>query len=240
MQIRKKLALVLAVASTQAFFLAWGVVLFGTWLDGSIRAIVQQQVLAENVETAKQMALLIREMRISDPRRDVEAWNQLQKVVRGINLPNQGFVCLTDASNGALICHPSLSGRPYFGAADKEVSPPNFDPSNKPMAGVIEDVDGKIEDTSYGLQVVAATTLPEFNARLQVHQMGSGIDAAVARITTPIRPIGIAVSLGLVALTTLAVTGVVRRYENRLAEINEQLEQLVEQRTRALMKTATP
>ncbi|MEM1305852.1 MAG: HD domain-containing phosphohydrolase, partial [Planctomycetota bacterium] len=109
--------------------------------------------------------------------------------------------------------------------------------SHEPTATKPDAVSARIVETPAGLQIIAATELPEINARVLVHQLGSGIDRAIARVVAPVRPIGLAVSLGLVALTTVGVVGVVRRYENRLAAINRDLEKLVEQRTRSLMRT---
>ncbi|MEM9187309.1 MAG: HD domain-containing phosphohydrolase [Planctomycetota bacterium] len=260
MKIRKKLVLVFAVAITQALCLAWGVFIFGSWLEGSIRDTVHRQVLAENVETAKQMARLIRAMDVDDPRRDVASWRRLQEVVQDIRLPNEGFVCLTDASTGKVLCHPELRGRPAFSAAlpeqatnervamakkpamgrGTEAKPSRTHGAGKEKAdpaGGRGRVSAGVVDTADGLQIIAAAQLPEIEAQVLVHQLGRGIDAAIARVTAPIRPIGIAVALGLVALTTLAVAGVVQRYENRLATINANLEKLVERRTKSLMKT---
>ena len=267
-QIRKKLLLVLAVAATQAFCLGWGVIVFDSWLENSIRETVHQQVLKENVQTAQQMAKLIREMEVEDPRQSFDSWNRLQDAVRGINLPNEGFVCLVDSGSGGLICHPELRSHPTLGETgmakkpmagkeagfakaammaeaekQKQEAMAHLAEAKKPMmkkapTGVeIGATSGGVVDTKEGLQIIAATELPNINARLLVHQLGRGIDVAVARIMEPVKPIGLAVSLGLVALTTVAVTGVVRRYENRLAEINEGLEELVVQRTRSLMRT---
>lgn len=226
MKIRNKVALVLAVAAAQAACLAAGVVLFDWWLSGAVRSTIHEQILADNVQTAKQMTRLIRQMRVGDPRVDRESWALLQSVVQDIRLPNDGFVCLVDAGDGALLCHPLLKQRPKL--KKRGIAPPQS-PSDKVTGGVV--------DTGNGLEIIAAAEIPEIGSRLMVHQRASGVDAAIARFMGPVRPIGVLISLCLVGATTLAVVHLVRSYENRLAEINEHLEALVEQRTRSLMNT---
>ncbi|MEM6329381.1 MAG: HD domain-containing phosphohydrolase [Planctomycetota bacterium] len=241
-----KLALILAVAAVQAVCLSWGVFVFDAWLERSIRGTVHKQVLDDNLQTAKQMAKLIRAMGVEDPRTDLASWNRLQSTVAGISLPNDGFVCLTDAGDGRVLCHPRLKARPVFaqGTAAGRVTVNSGAsaggvPSSEALSGGQSGgrVSGGVVQTSEGLQIVAAAELPEINARVLVHQLGRGIDAAIARVVEPVRPIGLAVSLGLVALTTVGVASVVRKHENQLEAINRNLEGLVERRTNSLMKT---
>ncbi|MEO0531200.1 MAG: HD domain-containing phosphohydrolase [Planctomycetota bacterium] len=226
MKIRTKVVLVLAIAGAQAACLAVGIVLFDAWLSGSIRETIHQQILADNVQSARQLAKLVRQMGVGDPRTDAESWRRLQNVVREVRLPNDGYVCLIDPSDGALLCHPALNERPKLPA--RFASAPSV-PADR--------ITGEVVDHGYGLEIVAAAELPEISSRISVHQTGRGVDTAIARFMAPVRPIGLAVSLGLVGLTTIAVVRVVRRYENRLADINENLEQLVNQRTRSLVNT---
>ncbi len=275
MRINHKMLLILALASVQAVALTWAVMLFDSWLGTSMRDIVRQQVLSENTETAKQMARLIQEMDVQDPRTDLPSWDRLQEVVRDINLPNEGFVCLVDADGGGVLCHPSFGQHPTIGskpmmkrdwkgeasasdahaktaaASDTvadQVAGDASGMSNTAMAkkppmetSAVEPVRGGttsgIYDTANGVQIIAATELPGIQAKLLVHQHGRGIDQAVARIMAPVRPLGLAVSLGLVVVTTMAVIAIVHGYESKLASINRHLEQLVAQRTRSLMKT---
>ncbi|MEO1496239.1 MAG: HD domain-containing phosphohydrolase [Planctomycetota bacterium] len=226
MKIRKKVVLVLAIAATQAVCLAIGVVAFDSWLSGAIRSTIHDQILADNVQSARQLAKLIRQMGVGDPRTDAESWRQLQDVVTDIRLPNDGYVCLLDAADGALLCHPMFTERPKLPVRFFEALPA---PADR--------VTGEVKDMGYGLEIVAAAELPEISSRVSVHQTGAGVDAAIARFMAPVRPIGLIVALALVGGTTLAVVRVVRSYENRLAQINENLEDLVDQRTRSLMNT---
>ena len=111
-EIRKRHVLVLAIAAAQAICLCWGVFFFNAWLRSSVREIVHNQVLADNVQTAKQMVALIRQMEVSDLRHNKDSWLKVQNTVRDIRLPNQGFVCVLDANDGQLLCHPELQEAP--------------------------------------------------------------------------------------------------------------------------------
>lgn len=233
LQLRKRTTLVLAVAATQAICLCGGVVLFGAWLEAAVRTTVQQQVLGDNIQTARQMGRLIREMNLNDPRFDVDSWERLQDTVRQISLPNEGFICVTDASDGRVLCHPKLREKPAYGPSDRRASERvTVDPSQPVEIG-----DAGVFDTMAGIQVIAVGLLPELHAKVMVHQLGAGIDKAVARVLGPVVSVGIGVSIALVLATTCAVFAVVRRYENQLAAVNENLESLVTERTRALTKT---
>lgn len=229
MKINNQHRLVIRLAIAQLLCLTLGVALFATWLSGSIRDTVHQQVLADNVQTARQMTALISEMRLGDVRTDPQAWTRMQDVVREIRLPNDGYVCLVDIHDGGLICHPMLKTQPKRWAPASLVNP-----VDTLVAG---SVSGGIVGSGAGLEIVAAAEIPSMQARVMVHQRGPGIDRAVANITDRIVPIGFAVAIGLVAITSLALLFVIRQYDNRLARVNEELEERVEQRTRSLRKT---
>jgi len=111
-RIRKRHVLIFAIAATQAVCLCWGVFVFGTWLRSSVQQIVHDQVLADNVQTAKQMITLIQQMDVADLRENPESWLRLQNTIRDIQLPNEGFICVIDAQDGGLLCHPALQEAP--------------------------------------------------------------------------------------------------------------------------------
>ena len=110
--IGKRHILILAIAAAQAFCLCWGVFVFSAWLRSSVREVVHEQVLADNVQSAKQLVALIRQMEVNDMRRSPDSWQRLQGTVRDIRLPNEGFVCVTDANDGEVLCHPALNAAP--------------------------------------------------------------------------------------------------------------------------------
>lgn len=229
MKTSNRYRLITNLAGAQLFCLGWGLFLFAAWLNGSIRATVHEQVLADNVETARQMTALIREMQLGDIRQDTQSWERLQAVVRDIQLPNEGYVCLVDDRSGQVLCHPSLQERPHMAPRAERLDPMAALMPIKVSGGVIGDGDG--------LEVVAAAEVPAMGARVMVHQRGPGIDRAVAKITSLILPIGLAVSIVLVAATSGFLLVVIGRYDDRLARANEELEDRVDQRTRSLRKT---
>ncbi|MEM6776417.1 MAG: HD domain-containing phosphohydrolase [Planctomycetota bacterium] len=106
--IKKRHVLVVLIATVQAVCLGAATLVFNQWLRNSMRETVHDQVLADNVHTAQQMTTLIRQMDVEGLRDDRESWRRLQSIVHDIKLPNDGFVCVVDATDGSLICHPAL------------------------------------------------------------------------------------------------------------------------------------
>ncbi len=202
---------------------------------------MHEQVLADNIQVARQMTTLIKEMQLGDVRNNIDDWKRMQSVIQEVHLPNDGYVCLVDGNEGNVICHPALKSPPNYLATSK----PNMMAKKTPNLGMPKQMDetaktkvtGGVIGEGQDLQVVAAATIPALQAKLLVHQKGSGIDKAVSNVTAPILPIGLTIALCLVASTTLAMTYVIRQYDDRLGRINEKLEVRVEQRTRSLRKT---
>ncbi len=234
---------------------------FSSWLRSSIRETVHAQVLADNLLVAEQLSRLIGRMNVADLRENGESWSELQDSVRAIQLPNDGFVCVVDATNGTVLCHPDLTESPTLPGENPQmvkpgmvkpgmVKPPmNKPPMNKPpmvkpgMKKPPMDSDDNTQShgmiTDYGgeLQIIAAAFLPDLNAHVNVHQKASGIKRNINRILQTAVPFGLAISLALVGCTTALVIGIMRNYDYRLATINEGLEDLVQKRTHSLRRT---
>jgi len=255
-RIRKRHALILAIATVQAICLCWGVFVFGAWMRSSVRQVVHDQVLADNVQTAKQMTLLIRHMDVADLRENRHSWLKLQRTIRDIRLPNDGFVCVTDAKDGSLLCHPALKRAPSIllkkpgmekPAMQKPVmKKPAMQKAAGPFAGrpggerthnETQEILSYTTEHHGELQIIAAGYISALDANVNVHQLASGVEKSITRLMVPVVPLGLAISFGLVLVTTGLVVAVLRRYDNRLATINENLEDMVDQRTRSLRKT---
>lgn len=228
MRIRYRYQLVFILAAVQFACLGAGIVTVAGWLRIGIRETVHEQVLANNVQIARQLTKLIREMRIGDVRTNPEAWQKMQSLVRDIQLPNEGYVCLVDSDDGSLLCHPGFVDRPPF-APREEQRTVDHSRADKVSGGVVG-----ADDT---LQIIAAAEIPSMHAKLLVHQMGRSIDRTLARVLSPLVPIGMTVAALLTATMILSLSVVIRRYDNRLADANEELEERVQQRTRSLSKT---
>jgi response regulator RpfG family c-di-GMP phosphodiesterase len=88
-----------------------------------------------------------------------------------------------------------------------------------------------------GIHVIGVSDLPELNIKVLAHQDEAGVEAAATRIVQSVRQMGVATALVLSLLSAAVTMAIVRRYENRLADINANLERLVEARSQALMRT---
>ena len=295
----RRVALIALVASCQIICLLGATAFFSSKLRGSIRGTVHDQVLADNIHTARQMTTLIQQLEVGDLRENVASWARLQKSIQDIRLPNDGFVCLTDDSDGAILCHPLLTAPPAHlslpggtetegmtkpgmtkpgmtkpgmtkpgmtkpgmtkpgmtkpgmtkpgmtkpgmtkpgmtkpGMTKPEMTKPGM---TKPASGSVETVTGSVVDYAGELQIIAAGRIPELGATVHVHQLASGIEHNISQVISPIWPLGISVTIGLVVSTTVLMIGIMRCYDSRVDRINEQLEELVDSRTSALRKT---
>lgn len=240
-QIKKRHVLAIVIAATQAACLCWGVLVFSTWMRSSIQQVVHDQVLADNVQTAKQMMTLMKQMEVMDLRVNEDSWSRLQKSVRNIRLPNEGYVCVTDANDGSMICHPNLRNAPAKLFNQIESQKADTTKSGLSNVDIPENEEPEITGFTFGqgehLQIIAAGYIPELEAHVKVHQKASGIQKNIDRIMKPVIPLGIIVSLGLVGITTAFVFAILLRYDNQLTKLNENLELMVTKRTRSLRKT---
>ena len=85
--------------------------------------------------------------------------------------------------------------------------------------------------------VVATSPLRGLNMTLQVHQSDAAREAVLAPFMRRVRAIA-ALLIGVMVVFSVLVTGaIVRRYENRLASINADLEGKVERRSRSLIQS---
>ena len=241
-RIRRSGALVLAIAVTQAACLVAGVYAFAGWMRSAVETVVYQQVLDDNLQMTRQLIVVVQLLDVDDLRDNPAAWRRAQAAVGSIELPNDGFVCLTDTRDGRLLCHPSFNGldgpsdfrytggeRPdYRGAPGDALLPGN--PAVPAVSGGLRDYMGQ-------LQVITAGRMKDIGVSVNVHQNFAGIAARVEGIMAPVFPVGLAVSALLVAATSGLVWMLLRRYECRLARLNAGLEATVDRRTATLRRT---
>ncbi|MEM9644512.1 MAG: hypothetical protein AAF989_05930, partial [Planctomycetota bacterium] len=110
--IKKRFVLVGLIALGQAVCLLAATLVFSKKMRSAIRQTIHDQVLADNVQTARQMTTLIHQLDVEDLRENIDSWHRIQRTIRDIRLPNEGFVCLTDSKDGSVLCHPALGDRP--------------------------------------------------------------------------------------------------------------------------------
>jgi response regulator RpfG family c-di-GMP phosphodiesterase len=239
MKIRKRLLLVVLVAGAQLACLCGAIAVFASWLQNDLESTARSQVLADNKQFAAQMATMIRAMGLHDLRRDGPDWVRLQRAVEQIKLPNQGFVCVVENGKGQILCHPHLRSQPSLASiqlgkvilSNGSLSRSILD-STSPGGG-----GGGTATIGGSVHVIGVSDLPELNVKVLAHQDEAGVDAAATRTVQSVRQMGIATALVLSLLSAAVTTAIVRRYENRLADINANLECLVEVRSQALMRT---
>ncbi len=244
-RIQKPSILIATIAVTQTACLTAGVLFFATWMRTSVSEIVYQQVLDDNVQMTRQLTVLVQQMDVGDVRENPASWRRLQRVIGHIELPNNGFVCLTDARNGDLLCHPDFNGadtpmpKTYVaGKTDYTTrSPAESVRAMLPGDSTTPTVTGSVRDYEGELQIIAASRMKDFDLQLNVHQKTSGVEDRIQHLTRAVVPAGLTVAGSLVTITTWCIILIVRRYDARLAAINEGLEATVQERTRALRKT---
>ena len=244
-RIHKPSVLIATIAVTQAVCLTAGVLFFASWMRTSVSEIVYQQVLDDNVQMTRQLTVLVKHMDVGDIRENSASWHKLQRVIGHIQLPNDGFVCLTDARNGDLLCHPDFNGsdapmaKTYVaGKTDySKRSPAESVRAMLPGDDTTSTVTGSVRDYEGELQIIAASRMNDSDLQLNVHQKTSGVEGRIQHLTRAVVPAGLTVAGLLVAITTWSIILIVRRYDARLAAINAGLEATVEERTRALRKT---
>ncbi|MCG8649816.1 MAG: HD domain-containing protein [Pirellulales bacterium] len=217
-----------------------GLTCYAGWLKTRLRQTIHDQVVADNIQTAQQLARLVREIGLQDFR-SPSSWERMQSIVEDIRLPNEGFVCVVDSESGELLCHPEMRRNPGLRDVAIGLSELSVDGVK---STVIEATRQKIGTAVGGIamiggetHVLAAAHLPDIASDVLVHQRQSGIEHAVNRIITPTKRLGYVVALAVTLVVTIVNLLIVRGYENKLARINENLEDLVRQRTRALTKT---
>lgn len=243
-RLTKNSHLVEILASIQIIGLAIALVCAGGWIKLKIGSIVRQQIISDNTLIAEQLGNVIRLTQSARVEYGSEAWNELQYLVEQIELPNQGFVCIADRSSGQLLCHPELRNKPALRKLIVGKHSMDIDGTRLTILNAIQSVETKrvkpitgLLGSGAALEIVSVADLGALEAILMVHQNETASQKAVARFLTPMGFIGLVVGMALILVTTKTSLAVLKRYENELAALNRNLENLVQVRTRSLMKT---
>jgi len=237
--ITKRWLLVLLVAAGQVVCLIIGIVWFSQQLRAGMASLLREQVLDNNRLIAAQLGERIVDQGITDLSVGTPGWEWLQKLVEQVQLPNQGFVCVIDDRDGGWVCHPELRGEcPSEDAAPgQRVLHTEKGETRIAEASSREGTAAGWVRMPDGVHYIAVQDLPELGVKLLAHQREAGIAGVIDRVAGLVRTTGITVILVLVLSGVLVTTLIVQGYENRLADINENLERLVEQRSRSLLRT---
>ncbi|MEM7475279.1 MAG: HD domain-containing phosphohydrolase [Planctomycetota bacterium] len=229
-QVTNRTMLIVLVVGAQFVCLLSVLILFSNLTTARLQSTLRAAVLSNNQQIAEQASLFIKELKPTDFSKGSADLVKLQHLVERIKLPNNGFLCILDSKTGNILCHPNLEQM-----TESPADLPLF--TGDKVVG-IRTADGvgvaKMED---GNHLIAVHPIPEFGVRVLAHQREAGLLRAIDEILQPFLPLAyISVAL-VVCLTTATAFVVIGRYENRLAEANQNLEKQVEQRTISLKKT---
>jgi response regulator RpfG family c-di-GMP phosphodiesterase len=238
--IRSRSALIVLVAAGQLICLSLGLALFGRWLGREVGSLVRDGYRANNIHTARQTASIVELMKLSDLRVGSDDWGRLQAVIETVRLPNEGFVCVVSNTDGSVLCHPQFREREDLRQTRPGLAVLHGLPRE---AAIIEAARSSSEpvtgwaDLPNGRHLVAAYEIAPLNATVLIHRPETAVVLTVERVLGPVRRVGVLVVVAMALVGTCLTWFIMRKYENRLAAINENLEDLVNQRSRALLKT---
>ena len=242
MRITKKSLLVELLSGVQVVCLTVALLGGAFWVRTCVQDIVRTQIIQDNQLIAQQMSNLIGHRNdITDVKYGNASWEVLQSLIEDVSLPNSGYMCVADKS-GQLLCHPKIRSNPELRQSNLLEHQISVDDQKKATIRSLLDRSGTGSLTGTigsgrAAEVVSVASLSDLNSSLFVHQSEKGFRRAVNMLLIPIGGIALVVGLGLILVTKRASVGILNRYENKIAEINEGLEETVRTRSRALTKT---
>lgn len=246
MRISKKSVLIELLSGVQVVCLTIALIGGAFWVRASVQGIVRNQIIGDNKLIATQMSKLISNRSdIASVEFESDSWSKLQNLIEDVSLPSDGYMCIADAQTGKLICHPKIRTNPQLLDFNVCRSTIMIDGEKSPISQRLDN-DGDIRDVEpftgicgggNATQVVSVASLPHLGSVLLVHQSEKGFRSAVNLLLLPIGGISLITGLVLIVVTKRASVGILNHYENKIAEINQGLEETVKVRTRALTKT---
>jgi HD-GYP domain-containing protein (c-di-GMP phosphodiesterase class II) len=244
-RITERRRLVVLLSAGQLLCLGLAVLWFTKLVEQGTRSIVQQRILQSSQQFAAETAILIREMELVDLTPGSSDWQRLQRLVVTMRLPNDGFLCIIDGADGTVLCHPEIEARPAlisYALGLVELAGPGGRLTLLEAGAQAEASPGSGVGTGQvrlddGTHLVAVRALPELGVHVVAHQREESVRAVIREFVTRIRWVGLAVTVVFSVLLALVSRMILRRYDNRLASINENLEQLVEKRSQALLQS---
>ena len=109
---------VILISSVQLVILLLAVLLLFSWFAGETEETVQNQVCEDNRVIAQHILKDVKTENVMAIGLDSEDFGRLSEIVRKVQMPNHGFVCVVNGRDGSTIC--PRRGEPNF---------PNFDMS---------------------------------------------------------------------------------------------------------------
>jgi HD-GYP domain-containing protein (c-di-GMP phosphodiesterase class II) len=226
-----------AVAQAVVFAVGWVVVYDRT--HEQVSASVEEVIVRSNVAAVDAVVQLLDGLPNVDEFGSPE-WERVQRVIEELELGGAGFACVLDSS-GYIACHPDIRERPGLRRVklDDELL---ADLAGNPVVDLGQvrpgyTSVGRIDLGFDGEHYLATRIDPVTHAQILVHQPTSGLTAASEHVTGPMLTSMIAVGAVLMALTAILALVLVRAHDRTMARWNEQLEEIVAERTAQLIRT---
>ncbi|MHC4947522.1 MAG: HD-GYP domain-containing protein [Planctomycetota bacterium] len=232
-RIKQRWVLVILLAVAQAACLAVAMIWFTGLVERGLRRIVRERLLVASRQYAVQAVDRFAEGDLEGTGPDA-VLARLQEIVESASLPNEGFLCVLDNADGRIVCHPDLARNPSL--AELDMGSMTLEGTGRPvlLAGETGPAAGWLTMDD-GTHIVAVVNLADHGLSLLAHQREEPVRAVVDRFGTRIRTIGLGVAVAFLPLVGFVSMFITRRYENRLAIRNEDLNALVEKRSAALL-----
>lgn len=243
MRIRRRWTLILLLSTCQVALLLGAVIALNQWTAQRVRVALRRQILADNRLMSETLSRDLGARSLKGIEHGDEGWQDVQQMVRETKLPNQGLVCVIRTKDGSLLCHPKVEDAEEL----RKMQPGNavlqtdLGPLTIAQAAQASEHGGNAilgwARMPNGVHYLAVNAIPEQGLTLMVHQHESSVQAAIDATIMPIRYVAAGIASVLTLLSIMANVLLVRRYESKLSQWNDELEQTVADRTRALIKT---
>ncbi len=241
MKIKKRWLTVVLISFTQLAVMLVGVIYFSNYAETTFRAQIERNVLANNEALLQSHAESLESQNWIYS--ETGSINQERSVayLSSVQLPNNGNLSIIDLQTGNLIAFPEWEtgwssdvslGQEALQAADGKViigHSLSKSPSDRVISGV------GLWNSQQDL--VSATRLGNSKYALVATQSRKEMDAQIFGIVQWLRNFGFGITLFIGLVCTSLSVAVLRRYDDRVASHSSKLEQLVENRSRSLMKT---
>lgn len=244
MRIRQRRFLLILLVTSQLGCMIFGLASAAGWLHRAVSDVIAARVSAEGRSLAHELAAGVALPPTGSVEPGTEIWEQLQERCESMRVPYDGFAAVLEYDTGALLCHSNLSDQPGLLRRFPGRSFVSTSDMSGPLATLVRERYESGERITSGrvvfegqLHLVTACAMPTAGAIMAVYQSDAAVEQAVAEMVYPVTQVGCvltAITIGAACLLTIFI---VNRYENTLAEANQNLEAEVEKRTKSLVRT---
>jgi len=244
MRIKRRRLLIITLSACQLGCLVFGVVWAVGWLKDAFDHVLRLHTDSVGRSVALEIVGRFEDLSVRSIDPGTRGWESVQRICEELEAPNDGYISVVRADNGALLCHPDLKddptllgrfpGRSFLQTPKATIS--LIDAVSSASLDAHGFVTGKMEHDGR-LYIVSSYLLPKLNAILLVHQSEAHIDHAIEQLVQPVMQAGFVMTAFLVGVTSMFTVFLLNRYEDKLANANEELEDEVGLRTQSLLRT---